>query len=75
MLGKTVMINTPSYFRAVFRAVSIFMPKSALEKAAPPPPLPFGCRVMGQLRGWDLGFGPPVGAPGGRARRRGRLNE
>ena len=38
MLGKTVMINTPSYFRAVFRAVSIFMPKSALEKAAPPPP-------------------------------------
>jgi hypothetical protein len=32
MLGKTVMINTPSYFRAIFRAVSVFMPKSALEK-------------------------------------------
>jgi hypothetical protein len=32
MLGKTVIINAPSYFRAIFRAMSVFMPKSALEK-------------------------------------------
>jgi hypothetical protein len=35
------MINTPSYFRIIFRAVSAFMPKSALEKVpSPPDPVP-----------------------------------
>ena len=32
LLGKTVMINTPSYFRVLYNTFSIFMPKSALEK-------------------------------------------
>jgi hypothetical protein len=32
LLGKTVMINTPSFFRMLYNTFSIFMPKSALEK-------------------------------------------
>jgi len=34
LLGKTVMINTPGFFRAVWGAFAVFMPKSALEKTA-----------------------------------------
>jgi len=32
LLGKTVLINTPSFMRIIFGAFSVFMPKSALEK-------------------------------------------
>ena len=32
LLGKTVLINTPSFLRVVWSAFSVFMPKSALEK-------------------------------------------
>jgi len=32
LLGKTVLINTPSFMRVVWSAFSVFMPKSALEK-------------------------------------------
>jgi len=32
LLGKTVIINAPSYFRLLYRSVSVFMPKSFLEK-------------------------------------------
>ena len=32
LLGKTVLINTPSYMRVLWSTFSVFMPKSALEK-------------------------------------------
>jgi hypothetical protein len=32
LLGKTVLINTPSYFRILYKTFSIFMPQSALDK-------------------------------------------
>jgi hypothetical protein len=34
LLGKTVLINTPSFMRVVWSAFAVFMPKSALEKTA-----------------------------------------
>ena len=32
LLGKTVLINTPSFLRVIWSTFSLFMPKSALEK-------------------------------------------
>ena len=32
LLGKTVLINTPSYFRLLYRTFSVFMPASTLKK-------------------------------------------
>lgn len=32
LLGRTVIVNAPSYFRLLFRSFSVFMPKSYLEK-------------------------------------------
>ena len=32
LLGKTILINTPSYFRFLYKTFSIFMPQSALDK-------------------------------------------
>jgi hypothetical protein len=46
LLGKSVLINTPSFLRIIFGAFGIFMPKSALEKiticpaGSPHPPSP-----------------------------------
>ena len=79
MLGKTVMINVPSYFRAIFRAVSIFMPKSALEKVGrpfaasfdPPPTRPSLRPHARPVRADARQVGariPPLRHPRGRAR-------
>jgi hypothetical protein len=34
LLGKTVLINPPSFFKVLYSAFSVFMPQSALDKVA-----------------------------------------
>lgn len=49
LLGKTVIVNAPSYFRLVFAAYAIFQPKRALEKQTVCPVVDSGSKIASVL--------------------------